>query len=160
GCAKTGGRIRMAATQSDPGGLSRRQIMASGALATIAALAGDRARAAAATVRPRTPATPPRLRLTTTPDLTTVLAESPLPPFTPVKDTAFITPVIQEILAINPAVKVLATPWTPPAWMLASGSFEHGGCTFNNTYKAPYAQYFVKFIQAYQSMCFPISAIT
>ena len=74
----------MAATQSDPGGLPRRQIMASGALATIAALAGDRARAAAATVRPRTPATPPRLRLTTTPDLTTVLAESPLPPFTPV----------------------------------------------------------------------------
>ena len=243
----------MAATQSDPGGLSRRQIMASGALATIAALAGDRARAAAATVRPRTPATPPRLRLTTTPDLTTVLAESPLPPFTPVtaapgdvtvspqqvyqpflgvgaaltdsaayvlthymtadqrsvlltdlyspsgrnwqmlrvcmgspdfrsektgytyddgtanpslsrfsvvKDTAFIMPVIQEILAINPAVKVLATPWTPPAWMLASGSFEHGGCTFNNTYKAPYAQYFVKFIQAYQSMGIPIWAVT
>ena len=77
-----------------------------------------------------------------------------------VKDTAFITPVIQEILAINPAVKVLATPWTPPAWMLASGSFEHGGCTFNNTYKAPYAQYFVKFIQAYQSMGIPIWAVT
>lgn len=241
----------MAARQSDPAVLSRRQIMASGALATIAALAG-RARAAASPVRHHR-AAPPRLRLTTTPDLTTFLAESPLPPFTPVtaapgdvkvnpklvfqpflgvgaaltdsaayvltsymtagqrsalltdlyspsgrnwqmlrvcigspdfrseatgysyddgtadpsltrfsvaRDTAFITPVIREILAINPAVRVLATPWTPPAWMLASGNFEHGGCTFNDGYLAPYAQYFVKFIQAYQSMGVPIWAVT
>jgi glucosylceramidase len=244
----------MAPTTDGPAGPSRRQIMASGALATIAVLAGDRADAAAAPVRPiRAQAAPPRLRLTTTPDLTTVLARSPLPPFTPVtaapgdvqvspkrafqpflgvgaaltdsaayvltnymtsgqrsalltdlyapsgrnwhmlrvcmgspdfrsektgytyddgsadrslsrfsvvKDTAFITPVIAEILAINPAVKVLATPWTPPAWMLASGKFEHGNCTFNDSYMASYAQYFVKFIQAYQSMGIPIWAVT
>ena len=73
----------MPTTQSDPAGLSRRQIMAAGALATIAALAGDRARAAASPVRHRSAATP-RLRMDTTPDLTTALAQSPLPPFTPV----------------------------------------------------------------------------
>ena len=73
------------AAEGGPAGLSRRQIMASGALATIAALAGGHARAAATPVRnPRARDTPPRLRLTTTPDLTTVLAESPLPPFIPV----------------------------------------------------------------------------
>ena len=242
----------MPTTQSDPAGLSRRQIMAAGALATIAALAGDRARAAASPVRHHSAATP-RLRMDTTPDLTTALAQSPLPPFTPVtaqpgdvtvspqqvyqpflgvgaaltdsaacvlthymtaaqrsalltdlyspsgrnwqmlrvcmgspdfrsettgytyddgtvntslsrfsvvKDTAFITPVIQEILAINPAVKVLATPWTPPAWMLASGTFERGGCTFNDEYNASYAKYFVKFIQAYQALGIPIWAVT
>ena len=43
----------MAATEGGPAGLSRRQIMASGALATIAVLAGDRARAAASPVRHR-----------------------------------------------------------------------------------------------------------
>ena len=244
----------MAAAEGGPAGLSRRQIMASGALATIAALAGGHARAAATPVRnPRARDAVPRLRLTTTPDLTTVLAESPLPPFTPVTagpgdvkvspkrafqpflgvgaaltdaaayvltsymtadqrtalltdlyspsgrnwqmlrvcmgspdfrsektgytyddgsadpslsrfsvlaDTAFITPVIAEILAINPAVRILATPWTPPAWMLASGSFEHGSCTFDDGYMAPYARYFVQFIQAYQSMGIPIWAVT
>ena len=44
--------------------------------------------------------------------------------------------------------------------MLASGKFEHGRCTFNDSYMAPYAQYFVKFIQAYQSMGIPIWAVT
>ena len=59
-------------------------------------------------------------------------ADPSLSRFSVARDTAFITPVIQEILAINPAVRILATPWTPPAWMLASGSFETGGCTFND----------------------------
>jgi glucosylceramidase len=80
--------------------------------------------------------------------------------FSVARDTLFITPVIREILAINPAVKILATPWTPPAWMLASGSFESGGCTFNDMYMASYAQYFVKFVQAYNSLGIPIWAVT
>jgi glucosylceramidase len=87
-------------------------------------------------------------------------ADPSLARFSVVGDTAFITPVIQEILAINPAVRVLATPWTPPAWMLASGNFERGRCTFNDGYMAPYAQYFVKFVQAYHSMGIPIWAVT
>jgi glucosylceramidase len=80
--------------------------------------------------------------------------------FSVARDTAFITPVIQEILAINPAVRVLATPWTPPEWMLASGTFESGDCTFHSRYMAPYAQYFVKFIEAYRSLGIPIWAVT
>src|SRR4029077_15430050 len=87
-------------------------------------------------------------------------ADPSLSRFSVLKDTAFITPVIQEILAINPAVRILATPWTPPAWMLASGNFEHGQCTFNDSYMAPYAQYFVEFIQAYHSMGIPLWAVT
>lgn len=80
--------------------------------------------------------------------------------FSVTRDTAFITPVIQEILAINPNVNIIATPWTPPAWMLASGTFETGGCTFKTRYKAAYAQYFVKFIQAYAALGIPIWAVT
>jgi glucosylceramidase len=44
--------------------------------------------------------------------------------------------------------------------MLASGSFEHGGCTFNSRYMASYAQYFVKFVKAYASLGIPIWAVT
>jgi glucosylceramidase len=87
-------------------------------------------------------------------------ADPSLSRFSVARDTAFITPVIREILAINPAVRILATPWTPSAWMLASGSFESGGCTFNDKYMASYAQYFVKFVQAYNSLGIPIWAVT
>jgi glucosylceramidase len=76
------------------------------------------------------------------------------------RDTAFITPVIKEILAVNPAVRILATPWTPPAWMLASGTFESAHGTFDSRYMAPYARYFVKFAEAYRSMGIPIWAVT
>jgi glucosylceramidase len=87
-------------------------------------------------------------------------ADPSLSRFSVDRDTAFITPVVKEILAINPAVRILATPWTPPAWMLASGSFESSDCTFDSRYMAPYAQYFVKFIKAYRSLGIPIWAVT
>lgn len=87
-------------------------------------------------------------------------ADPSLKGFSVARDTAFITPVIREILAINPAVNVLATPWTPPAWMLASGTFESGDCTFSARYMAAYAQYFVKFIQAYHALGIPVWAVT
>lgn len=236
----------MAATAGGPPGPSRRQIMASGALASLSLLAGGCAGDPPGTG-------PPRLRMTTVPDLSTVLARSPLPAFAPVtaapgdvtvsphrafqpflgvgaaltdsaayvltryltaaqrhalladlfsasgrnwrmlrvcmgspdfrsepagytyadgaadpalsrfsvaRDTAFITPVIKEILAINPGVRILATPWTPPSWMLASGTFESSDCTFDSRYMAPYAQYFVKFIRAYHRLGIPIWAVT
>jgi glucosylceramidase len=87
-------------------------------------------------------------------------ADPGLSRFSIAKDERFITPVIQEILAINPHVNIIATPWTPPAWMLASGSFETGDCTFNNRYLEPYAHYFVKFIKAYAALGIPIWAVT
>jgi glucosylceramidase len=87
-------------------------------------------------------------------------ADPVLSGFSVARDTAFITPVIREILAINPAVRILAAPWTPPGWMLSSGSFESGGCTFDNSYLPSYAQYFVKFIRAYRSLGIPVWAVT
>jgi glucosylceramidase len=87
-------------------------------------------------------------------------ADRPLRRFSVARDTAFITPVIREILAINPAVRIIAAPWTPPRWMLATGSFESSGCTFNGSYMASYASYFVRFIRAYASQGIPVWAVT
>ncbi|HEV3066620.1 MAG TPA: glycoside hydrolase family 30 beta sandwich domain-containing protein [Streptosporangiaceae bacterium] len=87
-------------------------------------------------------------------------ADPALSGFSVARDTAFITPVIKEILAINPAVRILATPWTPPKWMLAGGSFEAGDGAFNDSYMASYARYFVRFIESYRSLGIPIWAIT
>ena len=37
-------------------------------------------------------------------------------------DTAYITPILQQALQLNPATTVMATPWSPPGWMKSSGS--------------------------------------
>ena len=39
-------------------------------------------------------------------------------------------PVLKEILAINPAIKILGSPWTPPVWM-KTNSNSKGGSLFN-----------------------------
>jgi glucosylceramidase len=76
------------------------------------------------------------------------------------RDRAYILPVISEIVAIRPDVKILACPWTPPAWMLASGTFETGACTFDGRWMSAYAQYFVKFLRAYAAAGIPVWAVT
>ena len=75
-------------------------------------------------------------------------------------DTNYIIPILQQILAINPGVRIIATVWNPPLWMLSSGSLGVGGEVLNTSYYAAYAQYYVQFIQAYQSYGIPIWAVT
>ncbi len=47
-------------------------------------------------------------------------------------DQAYIIPTIKAALAVNPQIKVMALPWSPPAWMKTSGST--GGGTLNTQY--------------------------
>ncbi len=79
-------------------------------------------------------------------------------------DTAYIIPILKQALALNPSLKFMANPWSPPAWMKTNGSMfgtSHGhiGTLIPADY-GPLAQYFVKFIQAYQAQGIPIYAIT
>src|SRR6266853_2665946 len=60
-------------------------------------------------------------------------------------DDAYIIPVLKQALQINPAVKIIGTPWSPPGWMKTSGSMI-GGNLKPEAY-SPLANYFVKFIQ-------------
>jgi glucosylceramidase len=73
-------------------------------------------------------------------------------------DTAYIIPMLQQARQINPNIKLLATPWSPPAWMKTSGSLLGGA--FLPSADAPLAAYFVKFMQAYAAQGLPIYAIT
>jgi glucosylceramidase len=74
------------------------------------------------------------------------------------KDQRYIVPLLREILAINRGVKVIATPWSPPAWMKSSQSLIKG--TLNREAYPALANYFVKFVDAYQKAGVPIFAIT
>ncbi len=73
-------------------------------------------------------------------------------------DTAYIIPLLQQALALNPNAKVVALPWSPPAWMKTSGTMNGGD--MDATYSSSLAQYFVLFIQAYQNAGIPIYAIS
>ncbi|MBK6282227.1 MAG: glucosylceramidase [Draconibacterium sp.] len=73
-------------------------------------------------------------------------------------DKKFLIPVLKEILAINPEIKILASPWSPPVWMKTNNSSK-GGSLKPEFYDA-YAVYFVKYVQEMQNEGITIDAIT
>ena len=73
-------------------------------------------------------------------------------------DKTELIPLLKEIVAINPAIKFLATPWSPPVWMKDNG-LSVGG-SLKPEYYEVYAKYFVKYIQAMKAEGITIDAIT
>ena len=73
-------------------------------------------------------------------------------------DRADFIPVLKEILAINPNIKILGSPWTAPSWMKTNNS-PVGGSLQRQYYDA-YARYFVKYIQGMAAEGIRIDAIT
>ena len=73
-------------------------------------------------------------------------------------DEKHLIPVLKQILAVNPAIKLLGSPWSPPAWMKTNGETK-GGSLKPEFYDA-YAQYFVKYIQGMQKHGIRLDAIT
>lgn len=69
-----------------------------------------------------------------------------------------VIPMLKEILAINPNIKILATPWSPPVWMKDNNSTIGG--SLQPKYYEVYAQYFVKYIQQMKAEGITIDAIT
>jgi len=88
--------------------------------------------------------------------------DTTLPTFTIQKDLEYVVPVLREALAINPQLKFIASPWTPPAKMKSSGTLYGSTASFvgNATNYAAYATYFVKFLQAYRALGIPVWAVT
>jgi len=73
-------------------------------------------------------------------------------------DETDLIPLLKEIIAINPAIKILATPWSAPVWMKDNGSFIGG--SLQPQYYNVYAQYFVKYIQQMKANGITIDAVT
>jgi glucosylceramidase len=74
------------------------------------------------------------------------------------KDKAYLIPILKEIQAIQPHLKLIASPWSPPVWMKDNGQSK-GGHLLPQFY-ATYAQYFVKYIQLMQAEGLQINAVT
>ncbi len=74
------------------------------------------------------------------------------------RDTIHLIPLLKQILAINPTIKLMATPWSPPTWMKTNHN-SMGGSLIPQYYRS-YARYLVKYIQAMKAKGIAIDALT
>lgn len=82
------------------------------------------------------------------------------------EETEYVIPVLKEVLAINPTIQIMGSPWTCPRWMKVNNLTDkqpytawNGGYLNPNLYEE-YASYFVNWIQAFETAGVPIASIT
>jgi glucosylceramidase len=73
-------------------------------------------------------------------------------------DKTDVIPVMKQILAINPKIKILASPWSAPLWMKTSGTPKGG--VLKPEYFSTYATYFVKYVEAMKAEGIAIDTLT
>lgn len=73
-------------------------------------------------------------------------------------DRAYILPALRRARQINPDLFLLGTPWSPPNWMKDNNSMLGG--TIRRHYLKTYANYIVKFLQAYKAEGVEVNAVT
>ncbi len=73
-------------------------------------------------------------------------------------DKADVVPVLKEILAIDPQVRILGSPWSSPSWMKTNDASKAG--SLKPEYYRVYAQYIVRYLQAMATEGIHLDAIT
>jgi glucosylceramidase len=98
-------------------------------------------------------------------DMTVGETDPSLTNFSIAHDQAYILPLIQQTKTLNPQMKLMANPWSPPGWMkdptsMNPVSMMGGTLLMTAANETAFANYFVKYIQAYQASGVPIDYIT
>lgn len=75
-------------------------------------------------------------------------------------DEAKILPLLREAKRLNPALTVMATPWSPPAWMKTTDSLVGGRLEDDPAVYDAYARYLVRFVTAYTAAGVPIDFLS
>ncbi|MGY3039157.1 glucosylceramidase [Rhodanobacter sp. TND4EL1] len=75
-----------------------------------------------------------------------------------VVDQRNVIPVLHDILAIKPGLLIIASPWSAPAWMKTSANVISGALL--ESYEVTYADYLVRFVDAFRGYGIPIFALT
>ncbi|USX55168.1 discoidin domain-containing protein [Lentzea sp. HUAS12] len=75
-------------------------------------------------------------------------------------DEEKILPLLREAKRLNPRLKVMATPWSPPAWMKDNDSLVGGRLKDDPKIYDAYARYLVKFVQAYARTGVPVDFLS
>lgn len=81
-------------------------------------------------------------------------------------DQEYILPLLKKALALNPAIRIMLTPWSPPGWMKTSGSMLGSSAdgkqpsTLRPEAYTALANYLVKTVQGYQAAGVPVYALS
>ncbi|MEV6444618.1 ricin-type beta-trefoil lectin domain protein [Amycolatopsis sp. NPDC051716] len=73
-------------------------------------------------------------------------------------DQADVLPLTKQAKQLNPQAKIMASPWSAPPWMKDNDSYLLGWV--ESQYYPAYAQYFVKYLQAYRDAGVPIDYVS
>ena len=73
-------------------------------------------------------------------------------------DKASLIPMIKEAMQYND-IEMFASPWSPPAYMKTNGEMNHGG-KLKEEYFDLWAEYYVKFVKAYEEAGVKITSIS
>ncbi len=74
------------------------------------------------------------------------------------RDREYLLPTLKAALKLNPQLRFLASPWTPPPWMKTNGRYGSG--SLRKECYPYFAEYLAKFIEAYQQEGIQIHALT
>ena len=78
--------------------------------------------------------------------------------FSIVHDEDYIIPSLQQARDLNPQLRLMGTPWSAPAWMKDNENLNAG--SLDAQYYDAFADYHVKFIEAYLAQGLPIDSLT
>ena len=78
--------------------------------------------------------------------------------FSLAKSKPDLIPLLKEIIAINPAIKIMASPWSAPIWM--KDNYSSRGGSLMEKYYVTYAEYLAKYIQEMAKEGIPIWSLT
>ncbi len=73
-------------------------------------------------------------------------------------DKQYLLPVLKEILKINPSIKLMGSPWSPPVWM--KDNQDTRGGSLLKEYYGVYARYLVKYMLAMKREGIHMDALT
>jgi glucosylceramidase len=75
-------------------------------------------------------------------------------------DEARVLPLLRRARELNPRLSIMATPWSPPAWMKTTGTLVGGRLIDDPAVYDAYARYLVKFVRSYAAAGVPVDFLS
>lgn len=75
------------------------------------------------------------------------------------RDQDRVFPLIKQAMVYCPDLELLASPWSPPAWMKDNGDMCHGG-VLKKEYYSVYARYLAKYLRQCRDQGIPVEMLT
>jgi len=75
------------------------------------------------------------------------------------RDRKYLLPYLRAARAVQPELRLFASPWSPPTWMKSPRVYNYGTLVWDRPTLDAYALYFVRFVQAYAAEGLPIAQV-